>query len=74
MAFALFLMLKKTYVIIGMNNNATARETNKVEIIETPMCFPNNPMKKLVEKTNGRNTVTVVRVAAIIDLATSLVP
>ncbi len=61
-------------MIIGIKTNATANETNNVEIIETPMCFPINPIKKSVENTNGKNTVIVVKVAANIDLQTSFVP
>ena len=74
MGFMIFRLLRKAWVIIGTKSNATTNETNKVEMIDTPMCFPNKLMKKLVEKTKGKNTVIVVSVAAKIERQTSLVP
>ncbi len=65
---------KKACVIIGINKRATTKDTSKVEIIDTPMCLPISPIKKFVENTKGRNTVTVVKVAAKIERHTSFVP
>lgn len=68
------LHFKNACVIIGIRRSATTRDTTRVEMIETPICFPINPIKKLVENTKGKNTVIVVSVAANIDLHTSFVP
>ncbi len=59
---------------MGTNSNATAKETNRVEIIDTPMCIPISLSKKFSEKRNGRNIITVVKVAATIERHTSFVP
>jgi hypothetical protein len=45
-----------------------------VDIIDTPTFLPISVIKKLLEKINGRKTVTVVRVEAKIDRQTSIVP
>jgi len=74
MGLSFFLNLKNACVIIGINNNATTNDTSNVEMIETPMFLPIKPIKKSVEKTKGKNTVMVVKVAAKIDFQTSFVP
>ena len=59
---------------MGMNSNATASETKRVEIIDTPICVPISLSKKLSEKRKGRKIITVVSVAATIERQTSFVP
>ena len=63
-----------TYVAIGMNSNATVSENRSVAMIEIPMCSPIRRMNTSSENRNGRNTVMVVSVDAMIDFHTSRVP
>jgi hypothetical protein len=66
--------VRRKYVAIGISIRATRSDTDRVEIIETPIFFPIIFTMKLSEKINGIKTITVVSVDANIDLQISVVP